>query len=266
MRLTRTLLLGGSVGLPLLAPAVWNLSPAAALGVPFATHLLTAYAVFRPNCPWLGPVVTRFDSGGRREVWLTIDDGPDPADNPRMLDLLDGHGARATFFLVGQRARAHPGLVAAIRARGHGVANHTDTHPREWFWSFGPRRVAREVDRCQETLGGDDDGDGNDGDGLFRPPVGMQNPFLAPRLAARGLRHVGWSARGFDGVNGHDPAQAAARVLEHARPGAILLLHEGRRGPNGEPLNVRGLELVLKGLAERGYAAVIPSPGQLRPS
>ena len=51
---TRNLLLGGSVGLPLLAPLVWPWSPAAALGVPFATHLLTAYAVFKPGGPWLG--------------------------------------------------------------------------------------------------------------------------------------------------------------------------------------------------------------------
>ena len=249
---TRNLLLGGSVGLPLLAPLIWPWSPAVALGVPVATHLLTAYAVFKPGCPWLGPVVTRFDAAGRREVWLTIDDGPDPEDNPRMLDLLDRHGARATFFLVGERARRHPALVAAVRAWGHAVANHSDTHAREWFWSFGPRRIAREIDRCRDALGG------GGGSRWFRPPVGMQNPFLAPALAARGMRHVGWSARGFDGVNNHDPARAAARVLAGVQPGAILLLHEGFRGPRGERLNVHGLELVLAGLAERGYATVLP--------
>ncbi len=246
----RHFLLGGSLVLPLAAPLVWPWSPAAALGVPFATHLLTAYAVFKPGCAWLGPVVTRFDAGGRREVWLTIDDGPDPEDSPRMLDLLDQRGARATFFLVGRRARQYPALVAAIRARGHGVANHTETHSRAWFWGFGPRRVGREIDRGREALGGDG--------GWFRPPVGMQNPFLAPALAARGMRHAGWSARGFDGVNGHDPARAAVRVLAGVRPGAILLLHEGHRGPRGERPNVQGLELVLAGLAARGYAAVIP--------
>lgn len=251
-RAARSLLLGGSVGLPLVAPLVWPWSPAAALGVPVAAHLLTAYAVFKPGCPWLGPVVTSFDAGGRQEVWLTIDDGPDPEDNPRLLDLLDRHGARATFFLVGQRARRHPTLVAAIRARRHGVANHSERHTREWFWGFGPRRIGREIDGCRDALGGGGDG------GLFRPPVGMQNPFLAPALAARGMRHVGWSARGFDGVNGHDPARVAARILAGVRPGAILLLHEGFRGPRGERLNVRGLGLVLAGLAARGYAAVLP--------
>lgn len=247
----RPFLLGGSLALPMAAPFVWPWSPAAALGVPFATHLLTACAVFKPGCSWLGPVVTGFDADGRREVWLTIDDGPDPGDSPRMLDLLARHGARATFFLVGERARRRPDLVTAIRARGHGVANHSETHAREWFWGFGPRRVGREIDRAREALGG------NDGK-LFRPPVGMQNPFLFPALATRGMRHVGWSARGFDGVNGHDPLRAAARLLAGVRPGAILLLHEGFRGPRGERLNVRGLERVLTGLAERGYAAIIP--------
>lgn len=251
----RQVLLGASVAFPLAAPFVWPWSPALAVGLPFVAHAFLAHAVFRPGCAWLGPVVTGFDAGGRREVWLTVDDGPDPADNPRMLDLLDRHGAKATFFLVGQRARRHPELVAAIRERGHGVANHTESHARAWFWGLGPRRVAWEVDRCREALGETDDGGCRQ---LFRPPVGMQNPFLAPALARRGMRLIGWSARGLDGVNGHDPARTAARVLAGLRPGAIVLLHEGFRGPRGEQINVRGLELVLAGLAERGYAAVVP--------
>ena len=65
----------------------------------------------------------------RPEVWLTIDDGPDPEDTPRILELLAAHGARATFFVIGENAAAHPGLIRAIAAAGHEVAHHTHTHP-----------------------------------------------------------------------------------------------------------------------------------------
>ena len=62
-------------------------------------------------------------------VALTFDDGPHPEVTPAVLDLLDQAGARATFFCVGRRAEAHPDIVAAIRERGHGVENHTYSHP-----------------------------------------------------------------------------------------------------------------------------------------
>lgn len=263
VRLRRRLLLGASIGAPLLIPVLWHWSPVLAILQSFAAHMVWCYAVLRPNCRWLGPVVSGFEpDNGAREVWLTIDDGPDPVDNPHLLDLLERFDARATFFLVGDRARACPEAVRALLARGHGVGNHTETHPQGSFWVLPRCRVICELDAANATLASLN---GNGGAPvLFRPPVGMQNPTLAPLLAARGMRLVGWSARGFDGV-AHEPGEAIARILRDVRPGAILLLHEGRRGTDGEPLNILGLELLLSALRERGYAAVIPRPEQLRP-
>lgn len=259
---TRAALLVSSLGFPLLAPLLWQVSPVAALLPSFAAHLGLLLGILRPNNALLGPVVTRFEpDAGRREVWLTIDDGPDPVDSPRLLDALERHRARATFFLCGARARVNPGLVRTILARGHAVANHTDTHPSSSFWALPPGRVAREVDLCNRTLA--DLSPDRAVPRLFRAPVGMQNFFLGPLLTARGMRLVGWSARGLDGVP-RPPAAVVARLLRGLRPGAILLLHEGRRGPAGERLNVLALERLLPALRERGYAAVLPREEQLR--
>lgn len=269
---TRGLLLGISLGWMLLVTPVCVVRWGAPGVLPqIAIHLFLLYAILRPNNGWLGPVVTRFEPSapGAREVWLTIDDGPDPADSPRLLDVLDAAGARATFFLRGDRARSCPTAVREIVRRGHTVGNHTDTHLSQWFWALGPRALAREIDSAETALAGALNDDGNDVTSarrcsFFRPPVGMQNMFLWPLLRARGMQLVGWSARGFDGVARSAPADSVARILRDVRPGAIVLLHEGVRARDGEALNVTGLELLLEALRARGYAAIIPRAEQLR--
>ncbi|MDP4780163.1 MAG: polysaccharide deacetylase family protein, partial [Akkermansiaceae bacterium] len=95
-----------------------------------------------------GKVRTR----GGKGIWLTLDDGPCPETTPAVLDLLDEHGAKATFFLIGDRAAKHPELVREIRRRGHGIGNHSWSHPRAFFWCLGPVRTWREITRCQRAL------------------------------------------------------------------------------------------------------------------
>src|SRR3546814_10946999 len=83
-----------------------------------------------------------------RLVWLTVDDGPSD-DTPALLDLLDAHGAKATFFLVGERAAARPDLVRGIVARGHGLGNPSPRHPQAWFSEVGQARMGRDTMQCQ---------------------------------------------------------------------------------------------------------------------
>ncbi len=234
------------------------------LGASAATHGALAYATLRPNNPIFGPVATRFEpDSADPQVWLTVDDGPDPHDTPRLLDLLDAHGgARATFFLRGDRAQVHPELVAEIVRRGHEVGNHTLNHPQAAFWCLGPGRMEREIGGCSDVLR---DITGHEPH-LFRAPVGHVNPFVHGAAARRGLQIVGWSARGFDGVDRHaaDPAAVVARILDGLRPGAIILLHEGRRGPDGAAVNVRAVERLLAALADRRWRAVVPPEHRLR--
>src|SRR5690606_28515989 len=113
-------------------------------GVPalLLSHALFVVPVFLPWSGFYGPALVRLADVGQA-VWLTIDDGPSD-DTVPILDLLDRHGARATFFLVGARAQARPELVQEILRRGHGIGNHSHTHPQAHFWRLGPRAMARE--------------------------------------------------------------------------------------------------------------------------
>ena len=176
-------------------------------GVPalLLSHALFIAPVFLPRAPVYAPVLARLPAT-ERAVWLTIDDGPS-ADTPAILDSLDRHGARATFFLVGERAQAHPGLVAEIRRRGHEVGNHSQTHPSGRFWALGPRAMAAEVARAQQALAGPTGTPPR----WFRSVVGHTNPFLAAPLRAHGLARVAWSARGYDAVDG-DPVRLSTAI------------------------------------------------------
>src|SRR4051812_962258 len=117
----------------------------------FGGDLFVLYHLLVPAAQGMGRTFTRFSTTAR-EIWLTIDDGPDPSDTPQILDLLDQHAARATFFVVGKRAAQHPELIAEILRRGHQVAHHTYEHAVGTFWFASPTRVRSELDRTLQTL------------------------------------------------------------------------------------------------------------------
>jgi peptidoglycan/xylan/chitin deacetylase (PgdA/CDA1 family) len=231
----------------------WS-APLAALTLWFGPDLLFAYHVFAPNAQGLLRMHRRFATP-RREVWLTIDDGPDPDDTPRLLELLAARGARASFFVIGEKAAAHPDLVRAIVDAGHEVAHHTHTHPIATFWCATPGRIARELDAGLAALR-----DAGVAPTRFRPPVGIKNPWLAGALGRRSLTAIGWSARGLEHWLG-DADAVARRALAGVAPGAILLLHEGPRMPT--PVRVHAIGRVLDRLHELGYQCVVPDPAQL---
>lgn len=224
--------------------------PWLALGVFFASHLLILFPTLVANCQWWGPVVTRFETD-KREVWLTIDDGPDALHTPRMLALLERFGATATFFVIGQRAAKLPNEIARIRDAGCEIANHTFSHPSGSFWAFPPGPTAREIDRHPVRSN------------FFRAPAGLKNFFLHPLLARRHMQLIGWTVRGLDTMS-RDPVAVVARIRRRLKPGAILLLHEGHRTESDPDFHPRCLELTLEMLAEQGYRCVIPRPEQLR--
>lgn len=230
---------------------LWPYAPLAGIGVLALSHALLLYPTLRPNVQWLGPVVTRFATD-QNEAWLTIDDGP-TEDTNAALDLFDAHHVKATFFVKGVLAEQHPQLVRAILDRGHSLANHSHTHPSGSFWCSMPRRVAAEIDGCNRALSAATGTAPN----WFRTPVGHKNPAVHPALSRRGMRLIGWTARGFDAVISN-PEQVVARILRKLEPGAIIVLHQGREH------SLRVLECVIVALKERGYSFVIPDDADLR--
>ncbi|MBI2215423.1 MAG: polysaccharide deacetylase family protein [Acidobacteria bacterium] len=254
----RRAILGFAAAAPLVAIALWKISIPLAIGVVFVSHMLVLYPTLRARSRWLGPVVTNFATS-QPELWLTIDDGPDLGDTEEILAILRRHGAKATFFVKGALAAARPELVRMIADEGHEIANHSHDHPSATFWCLPPGAIRREIDRCNDAIA----------DILgappsrFRAPVGMKNLFVHPHLAARGMTLVAWSARGFDGVDGFDVDATTSRVLRDARPGAIVLLHQGVRGKDGSLASARCIERILEGLDARGLRCVIPPDASL---
>jgi peptidoglycan-N-acetylglucosamine deacetylase len=236
---------GGAAAALLLYPQQWRWILA---GIVLNHAVLTATGLW-PRSTWLGANWTRLPaaSAARNEIALTIDDGPDPEVTPRVLDLLDRHGAKATFFCIGQRARRHPELCREIVARGHAVENHSEHH-RHNFSLLGLRGFAREIEAGQDTLRAITGRTPQ----FFRAPAGLRNPFLDPVLARLGLRLAAWTRRGFDTRTG-DAAQVVRRLIGDVRAGAILLLHDGNcaRTADGEPVILAALPALL----DAGHAA-----------
>lgn len=214
-----------------------------------ASHLPFWWGVLWPRSRIYSPVLARLPlQAGDRRVWLTIDDGPS-SDTRALLDLLDAHDAKATFFLVGERAAARPDDVRQIARRGHGIGNHSASHPQAWFWALGPRRMAREITDTQRTL----QAITGIAPRWFRAVVGMANPFVSAPLKDAGLARVAWSARGFDGV-GAAPAAVVRRIERGLAPGAIVLLHEGGAASR----SIETIGLLLRRMQELGYRTVLP--------
>lgn len=184
---------------------------------------------------------------GGKGVWLTLDDGPCPETTPGVLDLLDEHGAKATFFLIGDRAEKYPELVREIHRRGHGVGNHSWSHPRAYFWCLGPVSTWREITKCQSVLKKIT----GEAPVWFRAPVGHYNFFVHPVLKREGLGLLSWSSRGFDG-GGLPLEEVKRRIRGTAEEGGIILAHEGT------PYVLEVVADVLALSREKSWEVVIP--------
>lgn len=225
-----------------------------ALAAVAASFLLLTVAVFLPRSRWLGENLVRLpaQAAARGMVSLTFDDGPDPEVTPRVLELLDRHGAKATFFCVAERAAAYPDLAREIARRGHRVENHSLRHSHA-FAFFGIFRLREDVETAQSILAGIT----GTRPSLFRAPIGLRSPLLDPVLARCGLRYVSWTRRGLDGVDG-DPARVLRRLAGALAAGDILLLHDRDRPltREGQPVVLAVLPELLARMAAAGLASV----------
>lgn len=223
---------------------------AASLG---ATHLLLGTAGLWPRSTLLGPTLLRLPASAAGAIALTFDDGPNPALTPYVLDRLDAHRARATFFCIGEHARRHPDLIAEIVRRGHAIENHSQHH-RLHFSTFGPARIQREIVEAQQVL--------TELSGqtprFFRAPAGLRNVFLEPVLCRLGLCLAAWTRRGFDTLSDANAERVSARLLRRLAERDILLMHDGNPGHDaaGRPVIHDVLPRVLDAIDAAGLRHV----------
>ncbi len=178
------------------------------------------------------------------EVALTFDDGVDPTITPKVLEVLDRYSAKATFFIVGQRAEQHPEIVREIVRRGHSIGNHTYYHKGS-FPLQSREDMRSEIARCSALL----EQITKKRITLFRPPFGVTNPMVAAAVRSLSLTSVGWSIRSLDTL-GQPLERVERRVVRALKGGAVILLHDNREG--AELL----LDSILKALDNRGLRSV----------
>lgn len=241
-----SLALHGAAALGVLShPAEWPWA-LAAVG---ANQLMLTTSGMLPRSTLLGKNLNRLPPAARArsEVALTIDDGPDPEVTPRVLDLLDAAGAKATFFCIGNRARQAPALCREIVRRGHRVENHGDAHA--WcFAAFGMRRMRADVSAAQATLAEIT----GEAPRFFRPTAGLRSPLLDPVLAQLDLMLASWTRRGLDSLQ-TDCQRVLRRLTNGLAAGDILLMHDGyaARAACGETVILVVLPELLRAIAER---------------
>lgn len=215
-----------------------------------AGTLIMLYLLFHPRNQWL--VTNRSRVEGERSVALTFDDGPDPVDTPKLLDLLREKNVKATFFVVGNRADQHPEVVRRAWAEGHLIANHTWSH-RNLFCFLTPSRLRAEIERGTESVRRICGFRPR----LFRSPVGLRHPLLRPYLKAAGLEYVSWTIRTRDTL-ARNSGVLAQRILKQAASGDIILLHD--RLPGGTQVMREALPQVIDELRQRGFQFALAGP------
>lgn len=230
-------------------PSLW---PWAA-GLIVSNHAALAAAGLWPRCTWLGPNRTRLPpahGGGR--VAITIDDGPDPGVTPQVLEILEVAGVRATFFCIGDRVSAHPGLSREIVARGHRIENHSQRH-LYYFSLLGPGSMKSEIARAQDAICNVT----GERPRFFRAPAGLRNPFLDGVLTELDLHLVSWTRRGFDTVT-HRSGVVLRRLSRGLGDGDILLLHDGHAACTAaaRPVILEVLPRLLEVIARTGLLPV----------
>ena len=252
-----TPLVAGSMGLHAIAGASALLGPEAwpwAIGAVAANHLVLGAIGLWPRSTWLGSNLTRLPptACARHEIAITFDDGPDPDVTPRVLDILDAHGVRASFFCIAEKAMRHPELCREIVRRGHAVENHSREHPMT-FAMRGLGGMRREIAAAQSDLAALTGRLPR----FFRPPAGLRSPLLDPVLHDMRLSLVSWTRRGFD-TRKTDVELVFTLLAEGLASGDILLLHDGHcaRTPDGEPVVVQVLPRLIRHAQSLGLRPV----------
>lgn len=170
--------------------------------------------------PQLGFYVSPIRKGLRSGLSITFDDGPHRDVTPKVLDVLQQEGVKATFFCKGFLVDENPDLALRIVTEGHIIANHTYSHQYSWGWHLydaakgeimdGQRAILRATGRLSKW---------------FRPPFGITNPHIAKAIKALGVNVIAWDLRSLDTLAA-TPDKVIWRLKPFLGTSTILLLHD----------------------------------------
>jgi peptidoglycan-N-acetylglucosamine deacetylase len=209
---------------------------------------LLCYGGFEGPVDWIMGTDPHGDRG-RPRIALTFDDGPHPVHTAPLLDALAELGAPATFFVVGRDVDANPALTARIARDGHELGNHTYCHrylplARSRSVEHELRATDRAIERATGVI-----------TKIARPPWGGRSPRNVRVFQRLRKRLVLWDVNSFD-WKGKPARQVVDRVLERARAGSIILMHEAR---DGGQTTIDAVRLLVPALRARGFELVTVS-------
>ncbi|MBD2138823.1 polysaccharide deacetylase family protein [Anabaena sp. FACHB-1237] len=194
-----------------------------------------------------GKTVYKIEPTNKEKVIaLTIDDGPWPKTTTEMLDILKQNDVKATFFWVGSALQENPEIAKEVVAEGHAIGNHTWHH---WYKKMDAATAKNEIEKTNQliykTTGVKTS--------FFRPPGGYLNNGLAAYAKSQQNSVIMWSVTSADTDRRAKYQVFVKNVLRDAKPGAIVLMHDG--GGNRER-TVKALPEIISGLKKQGYQFV----------
>ncbi len=188
---------------------------------------------------------------GSRQLALTYDDGPNDPYTLQLLEVLAKHGAKATFFLLGQFVEQRPDIVRAIAEAGHDIGNHTWSHPY-LIWA-SPSEVRQQIERTTKAI--------EDACGvtpkLFRPPFGGRRPGTLSLARSYGMDTVMWRVSTYD-WEADSPEFILKRARTGIRGGDVILMHDGGHTRMGvkRPHTIAATDQLIAEYKPQGYAFV----------
>lgn len=155
-----------------------------------------------------------------KKIAITFDDGPNPNYTPQILALLRKHQIKVTFFCIGKNIENHPELLKKIVAEGHIIGNHSYSHS-DMFSFYNDRKVLAELDKTNALAKKLTNREMK----LFRPPLGVTNPYIKKALFASRHTSIGWNIRSFDTYI-KKKEKILHRITNKLKGGDIILLHD----------------------------------------
>lgn len=178
-------------------------------------------------------------------IYLTFDDGPTPEITERVLEILDKHHIKATFFCIGDNVRKHPEIVQKILSKQHSVGNHTYSHLKGWKT---PTKIyISNTEACRMKLNSQFTIQNSQ---IFRPPYGKITPWQSFKLRKLGYKIIMWDVLSKDYDASISVEKCYENVIQNVSSGSIIVFHDS----NKAKVNIlNSLEKTIETLKSKGF-------------
>lgn len=178
-------------------------------------------------------------------IYLTFDDGPTPEITERVLEILDKHQIKATFFCIGNNVRKHPEIVQKILSKQHSVGNHTYSHLKGW--KTLTKTYISNSEACEIKL--------NSlfkirNSKLFRPPYGKITPWQSYKLRKLGYKIIMWDVLSKDYDASISAEKCYENVIQNVSSGSIIVFHDSNKAKENI---LNSLEKTIETLKSKGF-------------